>query len=68
MPMFPSNVVYKIASYLQTEDLATIASLSRVCRIVHQVTLPLLYDTLVLDDTEVNAAQVSYLDSIVIRV
>jgi hypothetical protein len=50
--MLPPVVICKISGYLEDDlDLATLASFNRVCRIIHQVTLPFLYRTFALDDT-----------------
>lgn len=49
MPLLPTEIIYEIAIHLRDElDLATLASLNRVCKTVHETTQPLLFDTMVL--------------------
>lgn len=52
MPLFPPEVIYEIARYINDDDFETMQNLNRVCKVVRAITLPLLYDTLIWDNTE----------------
>lgn len=52
MPLFPPEVIYEIARYIDDDDFETMQNLNRVCKVVRAITLPLLYDTLIWDNTE----------------
>jgi hypothetical protein len=49
MPLLPSEIIHEIATHLQEElDLDTLANLNRICKVVQEITQPLLFDTMVL--------------------
>lgn len=51
MPLFPPGIIFEIAAHVQKDaDLATLNSINRLCKMAHQVTLPLLYESFVLGD------------------
>ncbi|KAJ9108178.1 hypothetical protein QFC20_003540 [Naganishia adeliensis] len=52
MPLFPSKIIFEIARHVEEDDFETMRNLSRVCRIFHAITLPLLFDTVIWDGTD----------------
>jgi hypothetical protein len=52
IPLFPPEIIYEIARHVEGDDFDTMQNLNRVCKVVHAITLPLLYDTLIWDKTE----------------
>jgi hypothetical protein len=52
IPLFPPEIIYEIARHIDEDDFDSMQNLNRVCKVIHAITLPLLYDTLIWDETE----------------